>query len=343
MSDAHRITEALDSGAPDQFWNWTFPASATLLILAAGFTVFSFRPELVPAQYSIFVIPSLVVGLAFATALHFITLAKARDEQRKADTAFATTDRGFASVFEHALDGILILNDQAVCLDANPAAFALLGAPPAVLVGHSLAQFYGERAEFDREWQTFLELGYLRRQTRLFRPDGSKVFVHLRATANYMPGRHVVILCDTTERVEAQDSLRESKERLQQMADNIQEIFWLMDAATKEILQVNLAYETITGRSIESLMKNPISYAELIHAEDRVRVLAKLDEAAHSGDLDEEFRIVRAGRTSSLGLGPRFPSARSLGRNHSPASRNGAGYHSAQTGRCSGGQASDFG
>jgi PAS domain S-box-containing protein len=254
-------------------------AAISLLVIVLGDRVYT-------SNLSVAALAAVLLALACAAFLH----VRAWYVGRKGVYA---TEREFTSVYQHALDGILILDDRGVCLDANPAAFALLGAPPAVLVGHSFAQFYAEQVEFDRDWRTFLERGYQRRQAQLFRPNGSKVFVHLRATANYLHGRHVVILCDTTERVEAQDSLRESKERLQQMADNIQEIFWLLDTSTKEVLQVNLAYETITGRSLESLMRNPTSYDELIHAEDRVHVLAKLEEAVHSGHLDEEFRIVR--------------------------------------------------
>jgi PAS domain S-box-containing protein len=103
-----------------------------------------------------------------------------------------------------------------------------------------------------------------------------------------------MILCDTTERVEAQASLRKTEERLRQMADNIQETFWAMDASTKQVVYVNPAYETITGRSVASLLDNPSSYTDLIHPNDRVHVLAKLEEAIHSGHFDEEFRIVRA-------------------------------------------------
>jgi PAS domain S-box-containing protein len=207
---------------------------------------------------------------------------------------FQATESQFTSVYLNALDAILILDDAGVCLDANPAAFALLGAPPAVLIGHPFAQFYADRSDFARGWARFRERSHWRGPARLVRPDGSGIFVHLAASADRIPGRHVVILCDTTERIRAQDSLRESNERLRQMADNIQEIFWLLDASTKEVLQVNRAYETITGRSIETLKQNPTSYADVIHPDDRLHVLAKLEEASHSGHLREEFRIVRS-------------------------------------------------
>lgn len=78
------------------------------------------------------------------------------------------------------------------------------------------------------------------------------------------------------------------------MADNIQEIFWVIDAETKQALYVNHAYETITGRTRESLTADPSSYANVIHADDRAHVLSKLDEAARNGNFDENFRIVRA-------------------------------------------------
>jgi PAS domain S-box-containing protein len=92
---------------------------------------------------------------------------------------------------------------------------------------------------------------------------------------------------DTTE-----TSLLESEERFRQMADNIQEIFWMIDADTRKTLYVNPAYETITGRSRDTLRENPLSYEEIIHPEDRAEVLFKLDEATRTGDFDERFRIV---------------------------------------------------
>ena len=78
------------------------------------------------------------------------------------------------------------------------------------------------------------------------------------------------------------------------MANNIQEIFWMMDAETQEVTYVNKAYVTLTGHSVEDLRANPSSYRELIHPEDRIRVLSKLRDVVTSGTLDEEFRFIRA-------------------------------------------------
>jgi len=66
----------------------------------------------------------------------------------------------------------------------------------------------------------------------------------------------------------------------------------MIDAESKKALYVNEAYETITGRSCESLRDNPTSYEELIHPEDRTHVLAKLEEATRTGQFNERFRIV---------------------------------------------------
>jgi PAS domain S-box-containing protein len=89
--------------------------------------------------------------------------------------------------------------------------------------------------------------------------------------------------------------LQTAAHEFQQMAGNIQEIFWMIDAGSKKALYVNQAYEDITGRSCQSLMESPSSYEDIIHPEDRVHVLGKLEEAAQNGQFNERFRIVRPG------------------------------------------------
>src|ERR1700758_5484050 len=57
----------------------------------------------------------------------------------------------------------------------------------------------------------------------------------------------------------------------------------------------NQAYEIITGRTCESLLKDPTSSKELIHPDDRTHILGKVDEATRSGYLDQKFRIIGPG------------------------------------------------
>src|ERR1700747_69836 len=101
----------------------------------------------------------------------------------------------------------------------------------------------------------------------------------------------VVILAGTWFLIRGVREHRESDARYRQRASHIQEIFWMLDAESKRVLEVNEAYETITGRTRRNLLDNPTSYEEIIYPEDRVHVLARLDEATPTGKFDERFRI----------------------------------------------------
>src|SRR6266403_3885911 len=91
----------------------------------------------------------------------------------------------------------------------------------------------------------------------------------------------------------ASSVLQTAEHEFHQMASNIQEVFWMIDADSKKALYVNQAYETISGRSCQSLMENPSSYEEVIHPDDRGHALRKLHEAAQNGLFDERLRIIR--------------------------------------------------
>jgi PAS domain S-box-containing protein len=96
------------------------------------------------------------------------------------------------------------------------------------------------------------------------------------------------------EQNETTDALQTTTLILEQMADNIQEVFWTIDVKSQRVIYANQAYETITGCSLASLIEDPTSYEKLIHPEERAGILAKLDAATRNGHFDEKFRILRA-------------------------------------------------
>ncbi|MHB8500925.1 MAG: PAS domain S-box protein [Candidatus Acidiferrales bacterium] len=261
-------------------------AAITLLVTAFGAHFYS-------GSLSSVLLTLVLAALCIAIALHVRFLLLARREHRETVTVLDATEREYKSVFDSSLDGIVILDDQGFCLEANPAAQTLFGATHNELVGESFGRFFADSGVFKNAWGRFLDRKHEHSETQILRGDGKKIFVEYTAKADYLPGRHVAVLRDISRRKQAEAALRESEERFQQMATNIQEIFWMLDAENMNVLYVNQAYETITGRSCELLEEDPKSYEEVIHPEDRVRVLSRLGEAVQTGQLDEEFRILR--------------------------------------------------
>jgi PAS domain S-box-containing protein len=266
--------------------HWMWFGSGLVCFASIALLGAAFRPDVYGGKQTSSVLLALVLtALSVAIALHVRFLMLASRERRDTAKALEATEREFKSVFDNALDGILILDDRGTCLEANPAAQTLFGARRDELVGQPAEKFCALEQPLD------LRNEHCEMQVR--RGDGQAIFVEYTAKADYLPGKHVAVLRDVSRRKQAEAALRESEERFQQMAANIQEIFWMLDAENLEVIYVNRAYETITGRSCQSLREDPKSYADVIHPEDRVRVLSRLREAAQAGQFDEEFRIVR--------------------------------------------------
>jgi len=72
----------------------------------------------------------------------------------------------------------------------------------------------------------------------------------------------------------------------------LKEIFWILDPQTKEVSHVSRAFEQICELPLDSLYSNPTSYRELIHPQDRPRVVAELEKLENTNRFDEEFRII---------------------------------------------------
>lgn len=272
---------------------WVWAGSLLILSSVAVLLVATFGPRLYSELLSSLLLIFVLIALSLAIVLHVRFMILVRREQRETAGVLDATEREFQSIFDSALDAILILDDQGLCLEANPGALALLGTVRNELVGSSIRKFHPPLDDFENVWKRFLESKIEQGEAELIRQDRVRVFVEYTAKSNYLPGRHVAVLRDITIRKQVEAALRESDERFHQMANNIREIYWMLDAETKHIIYINPAYEAITGRSLGTLSDNPVSYQEAIHPEDRVRVLTRLEEATRTGEFDEEFRIVR--------------------------------------------------
>ncbi len=96
-----------------------------------------------------------------------------------------------------------------------------------------------------------------------------------------------------TDRKRAEDALRESEMRFRQLTENIREVFWLSNPDKQCILYVSPAYETIWGRSCQSIYDAPLSWLDVVHPDDRERISTAARTKQAIGQYDEEYRILR--------------------------------------------------
>jgi PAS domain S-box-containing protein len=91
---------------------------------------------------------------------------------------------------------------------------------------------------------------------------------------------------------EKAERLRESEERFRQMAENIDDVFWICSLADRELLYVSEAYDLIWGASRSVLETTPEAWLESVHPEDRDRVEQSFTLIFEHHHYEEQFRIV---------------------------------------------------
>lgn len=96
---------------------------------------------------------------------------------------------------------------------------------------------------------------------------------------------------DITIRKYAEEQIKESEERFRQLAQSIDEVFWL--ATDDKMLYISPGYERIWGRSCDSVYSNIRNFRKHIFEEDKIRVFEAFnkDEYKINGCFNEKYRI----------------------------------------------------
>lgn len=78
-----------------------------------------------------------------------------------------------------------------------------------------------------------------------------------------------------------------------ELAEHIQEVFWMTNPLGDELIYISPAYENIWGQPCASLYEDPGRRLAWVHEGDRERVLKAFKRDAAEGHYDETFRINR--------------------------------------------------
>jgi two-component system, cell cycle sensor histidine kinase and response regulator CckA len=88
-------------------------------------------------------------------------------------------------------------------------------------------------------------------------------------------------------------ALVESDARFRQLAETIEEVFFLVDPRVTTMLYVSPAFERIFGRTCASLYAAPGAWVDSMHPDDRAQALAAMMPSGTLVPFDVDYRIVR--------------------------------------------------
>ena len=181
------------------------------------------------------------------------------------------------TLFESAHDAIVVIDDRGRFVDANPAACELFGITRATANRHTLDHFLG-----DPEFVAGITRGDLERGDLVVNAaDGREVAIEYRAKSNFIPGRHLAILRDITERQRVESELRANAEFLRRLIESSHDCIKVLD------LEGRLVSMNEGGRRLLEIDEGDIAigrpWLDLWRDRDLARASAALETARGGG------------------------------------------------------------
>ncbi|MET0856891.1 MAG: response regulator, partial [Telluria sp.] len=87
--------------------------------------------------------------------------------------------------------------------------------------------------------------------------------------------------------------LKNSEERFRQLAENIDDVFWMFSLNDGALLYVSAAYDAMWGRDSARLAESPGDWTASVHADDRAALLQRWEGLIEHGGYDEEYRVAQ--------------------------------------------------
>ena len=196
-------------------------------------------------------------------------------DRKQAENALHEFEERFRLLFDRMLDGVYRSTHDGKFVDVNPAMVKMFGysSRKELLAVDIKKELYFAP---DERGSHILDTGQEETDIyRMRRKDGSEIWVEDHGSYVHDADGNVIyhegILRDITERKRTEQELHESDERFRQLAENIDEVFWITDAVNDKEIYISPAANRIWGRSPDEMLKSTDVFIDSILAADRPR------------------------------------------------------------------------
>ena len=157
-----------------------------------------------------------------------------------------------------------------------------------------------DRDRVFQEVSTAIQQGKpLNAEYRMIRADGQTLWVRDHATPIVVGQPDQILLIgfavDITAQKQAEAALRESDARFRQLAESIQDVFFIYPADDNRPIYMSPAYEKLWGHSPDRLQEQPNLWLEAIHPDDRAQIQRIFQQGAAAPSLYEYRMLAQDG------------------------------------------------
>jgi PAS domain S-box-containing protein len=221
----------------------------------------------------------------------------------------------YRAVFEQLAVGVGHTSLDGHILDANPKFCELIGYPREELTGRGIRDVtHADDIDRSVEARAHLLAGTgpsYEYEVRLVRKGGeaiwTRVCTSLVRAADGTPLQFTSVVQDISRQKKAERESLEIQERFQQLAENIREVLFLIDATNGRTLYISPAYEAIWGQGNAAVYADWRAWMGAILAEDLSGVQTAVAAAIQTGHMNHEYRIARPDRSVRWINGRTFP------------------------------------
>jgi PAS domain S-box-containing protein len=137
--------------------------------------------------------------------LHAWSLRQSRGRYVRNRLSLENRDQDLRSLIEESFDAIVILDDEFICREANPALAQLLGVKQHSLIGRTIDQFLFDSAETTKLRSQIRDSRSPRGRIELIRADGARIHAEFSSRTSCHSGWHLLLLRDATELARAEE------------------------------------------------------------------------------------------------------------------------------------------
>jgi PAS domain S-box-containing protein len=223
-------------------------------------------------------------------------------ESKKAEKALQETNKFLEKIMKSATNAIFVLDLEGKFMSVNPAISKMSGYPSEDLIGQSFSIVFAPDI-FPQIKEQFYKVAFYgnavsQYETEMIRKAGGKTVITFSIAPMLDEGKIVSVVGtaeDITEHKRAEEALKQSQQRYEDLVHSIDGVVWEADVKTFQFTFVSKQAKSVVGYPIEDWLNHPTFWVDHIHPEDKEWAPAFCLEATlKKQDHDFEYRMITA-------------------------------------------------